>query len=94
MASSRFGHKFNPYLSPRKPLGVKGVQQSVVITNNPSQNQNQQRLVRFPNLGKEDVIVPGTARLAFTIALDSQDANRTVVQNLGHAMVKEVDHQN
>ena len=63
--------------------------QSVVITNNPSTiDQNQQLLVRFPNLGAHDVIVPGTARLAFKIALNSEDANRTVVQNLGRAIVK------
>ena len=34
--------------------------------------------------------VPGTARLAFTITLASQDANRTVVQNLGSAIVKKL----
>jgi len=34
------------------------------------------------------VIVPGTTRLAFTITLTSTDANRTVVQNLGRAIVK------
>ena len=64
--------------------------QSVVITNNPSSRiyQNQQLLVRFPNLGAHDVIVPGTVRLAFTISLDSTDANHTVVQNLGRAVVK------
>ena len=28
--------------------------------------------------------------LAFTIALDSEDANRTVVQNLGRAIVKKL----
>ena len=44
----------------------------------------------FPNLGKDDVIVPGTARLAFTIALDSEDANKTAVQNLGRAIVKKL----
>ena len=61
----------------------------MVITNNPSSiDQNQQLLVRFPNLGAHDVIVPGTARLAFTISLNSTDANRTVVQNLGRAVVK------
>ena len=61
----------------------------MVITNNPSSiDQNQQLLVRFPNLRAHDVIVPGTARLAFTISLDSTDANRTVVQNLGRAVVK------
>ena len=30
----------------------------------------------------------GTARLAFKIGLDNEDTNRTVVQNLGHAIVK------
>ena len=91
MASSKFGRKLNPHRSLRKPLGVKGVRQSVAITNNPSSiDQNQQLLVRFPNFGKDDVIVPGTARFAFTITLHSEDANRTVVQNLGRAIVKKL----
>ena len=89
MALSKFGCKLNPCRSLREPLGVKGVRQYVVITNNPSSiDQNQQLLVRFPNLGKEEVIVPGTARLAFTITLASEDANRTVVQKLVLAIVK------
>ena len=89
MASSKFGRKLNPYWCLRELLGVKCVRQSVVITNNPSTiDQNQQLLVRFPNLGAYDVIVPGTACLAFRITLDSEDANRTVVQNLGRAIVK------
>ena len=89
MASSEFGRKLYPYRCLRKPLGVKGVRQSVVITNNPSTiDQNQQLLVRFPNRGAHDVIVPGTACLAFRITLVSEDANRTVVQNLGRGIVK------
>ena len=89
MASSKFGRKFNPHRSLREPFGVKGVRESVVITNNPSSiDQNQKLLVRFPNLGKDDVIVPGTARLAFTITLNSEDANRTVVHHLDRAIVK------
>ena len=88
MASSLYGRKLNPYRKLREPLGVKGVRQSVVITNNPSTiAQNQQLLVRFPNMGAHDVIVPGTERLAFKITLNSEDANRTVVQNLGRAIV-------
>ena len=91
MAASRFGRKLNPYRSLREPLGVKGVRQSVVITNNPSSiAQNQQLLVQFPNLGKDDVIGPGTARLAFTITLASEGANRTLVQNLGCAILKKL----
>ena len=91
MASSKFGRKLNPHRSLREPLGVKGVRQSVVITNNPSSiDQSQQLLVLFPSLGKDDVIVPGAARLAFTITLNSEDANRTVVQNQGRAIVKKL----
>ena len=87
---SHYGNKLDPYRHLRQPLGVKGIRQSVVITNNPSSiDQNQQLLVRFPNLGKHDVIVPRTTRLAFTIELTSSaDENITVVQNLGRAIVK------
>ena len=90
MASS-YGDKLDPYRRLRTPLGVKGIRQTVVITNNPSTiDASQQLLVRFPNLGANDVIVPGTARLAFTISLISSDVNRTVVQNLGRAVVKKL----
>ena len=34
------------------------------------------------------MIVPGAMRLAFKITLNREDANRTVVQNLGCAIVK------
>ena len=36
------------------------------------------------------MIVPGTARLDFTITLESEDVNWTVVQNLGRAIVKKL----
>ena len=86
---SAYGNKLNPYRKLRKPLGVRGIRQSVVITNNPSTiDQNQQLLVRFPNLGSNDVIVPRSARLAFEIEIKSTDANATVYQNLGRAIVK------
>ena len=95
MASSIFGRKLNPYKSLREPLCVKGVRQSVVINNNPSSiYQNQQPLVWLPNLGKDNVIVPGTAKLAFPITLDSVDVNRTVVQNLGRAIMKKLTIKN
>lgn len=80
MASNKFGRKFNPYRTLREPRSDKRMRQTVVIMNNPSTiDQDQQLLVRFPNLDRDDVIVPGTARLAFTIRLDSEDVNKTVV---------------
>ena len=87
---SAYGNKLNPYRKLREPRGVKGIRQSVVITNNPSTiDQNQQLLVRFPNLSNNDVIVPGTVRLAFEIELvSSKDADKTICQNIGRAIMK------
>ena len=48
-------------------------------------------LVRFPNLGSDDVIIPGMANFSFNIELTSAvDANRTLVSNIGRAIVKKL----
>ena len=47
--------------------------------------------VRFPNLGSDDVIIPGTASLSFNIELTSTvDTNRTLVSNIGRAIIKKL----
>lgn len=91
MAQS-YGTILDPHRRLKEPLGIKGIRQSIVISNNPSTISADQILtVRFPNLGANDVIVPGTARLAFKIDLESEDdANRTVVNNLGRAIIKKI----
>ena len=86
---STYGNKLNPFRKIREPRGVRGIRQSVVITNNPSTiDQNQQLLVRFLNLSSNDVIVPGTVRLAFEIELTSKDVNATMFPNIGRAIIK------
>jgi len=89
---SAYGSKLDPHRAERKALGLKGNRQSIAVTNNPSTiDANQILTVRFPNLGNDDVIVPGTVRLAFNVALDGDaDANRTAVNNLGRAIVKKI----
>ena len=48
-------------------------------------------LVRFPNLGSDDVIVPRTANLSFNIELSSTaDPKRTSVSNIGRAIIKKL----
>ena len=57
-----YGKRLNPEHSLRTPHSIKGTRQKVIITHNPSQiDQAQLLLVRFPNLGSDDVIIPGTA---------------------------------
>ena len=81
-----------PRMSLRTPKAIKGTRQKVIVTHNPSEiDQAQELLVRFPNLGSDDVIIPGTANLSFNIELTSTvDANRTLVSNIGRAIVKKL----
>ena len=87
-----YGNKLNPEHSLRTAKGIKGTRQKVIVTHNPSKiDQAQLLLVRFPDLGSDDVIIPGMANLSFNIELSSTvDANRTLVSNIGRAIVKKL----
>ena len=87
-----YGKRLNPERSLRTPTGIKGIRQKVIVTHNPSEiDQAQELLVRFPNLGSDDVIIPGMANLSFNIELTSAiDANRTLVSNIGRAIIKKL----
>ena len=70
----KFGTRLNPTRSLKTACRVKRESQKVIVTHNPSEiDQNQLLLVRFPNLGIDDVSVPGTMNLCFNIKLDSTD---------------------
>ena len=59
---------------------------------NPSEiDQNQLLLVRFLNLGNDDIIIPGTANMSFNIELSSTaDIKRALISNVGGAIVKKL----
>ena len=62
-----YRNKLNQERFLRTTRGIKGTRQKVIVTHNPSEiNQNQLLLVRFPNLGSYDIIIPGTANLSFS----------------------------
>ena len=87
-----YGKQLNPERSLRTPKGIKGTRQKVILTHNPSEiDQNQELVVRFPNLGSDDVIIPGMVNLSFNIELSSTaDLNRTLVNNIGRAIMKKL----
>ena len=87
-----YGKRLNPELSLRTPKGIKRTRQKVIVSYNPSEfDQAQELLVRFPNLGSDDVIIPGMANLSFNTELTSAiDANRTLVSNIGRAIIKKL----
>ena len=71
---------------------MKRTRQKIIVTHNPSEIDQAQLLeVKFPNLGSDDVIIPGTMNLSFNIELSSTaDLNRTLVSNIGRAIVKKL----
>ena len=87
-----YGKRLYPERSLKTPKGIKGSRQKVIVTHNPSEiDQAQELLVSFPNLGSDDVIIPGTANLSFNIELTSTaDLNRTLVSNIGRAIMKKL----
>ena len=87
-----YGKRLNPECSLRTPKGIKGTRQKVIVTHNSNEIDQAQLLeVKFPNLGSDDVIIPGTANLSFNIKLTSTiDANRTLVSNIGRAIIKKL----
>ena len=87
-----YGKRLNPECSLRTPKGIKGTRQKVIVTHNPSEiDQAQELVVRFPNLGSDDAIIPGMVNLSFNIELTSAvDANRTLVSNIGRAIMKKL----
>ena len=87
-----YGNKLNPERSLRTPHGIKGTRQKVIVTHNTSEtDQNQLLEIRFPNLGSDDVIVPGMANLSFNTELSTTaDAKRTLVSNIGRAIIKKL----
>ena len=87
-----YGKRLNPERSLRTPKGIEGIRQKLIVTHNPSTiGQDHDLLVRFPNLGSDDVIIPGTAYLSFNIELASTaDLNRTLVSNIGRAITKKL----
>ena len=87
-----YGKRLNPECSLRTPKRIKGTRQKVIVTHNPSEiDQNQDLLVRFPNLGSDDVIIPGTVNLSFNTELTSTvDTNRTLVSTIGRAIIKKL----
>ena len=87
-----YGKLLNPEHSLRTPKGIKGTRQKAIVTHNLSEiHQAQELLVRFPNIGSDDVIIPGTSNLSFNIELTSAvDANRTLVSNIGRAIIKKL----
>ena len=85
----KVGIKLNPQRSLRKGFALKGIQQHIIKTNNPSTiGPNELLTVRFPDLKENQVIIPKSTKLTFNIKLSGTDKNRTLVKNLGRNIIR------
>ena len=85
------GDKLNPQRSFKNEFAFKGIRQHIIKTNNPSTIGPDELLtVRFQDLKENQVIIPRTTKLTFSISLSGTDANRILVKNLGRNIVKKL----
>ena len=85
------GGKLNPQRSYRKGFALKGLDQHIIKTNNPSTISPDELLtVHFPDLKENQVIIPSTTKLTFNISLVGTDVNRTLVGNLGRNIIRKL----
>ena len=83
--------KLNPQRSYRKGFALKGIQQHIIKTNNPSTIGPDELLtLHFPDLKENQVIIPRTTKLTFNISLSGTDTNRTLVGNLGRNIIRKL----
>ena len=60
--ATEYGYELDPYRQLRKQKGIKGVRRTILNSHVPSTiDQGRTLRVRLPDLGNNDVIVPGTA---------------------------------
>ena len=83
-----YRNKINPKHSLRTAYEIKGTRQKIIVAHNPSEtDQNQLLTLKFPNLGSDNVIIPGMANLSFNTELSlTAYLNRTLVSNIGRVI--------
>ena len=67
------GDKLNPKRSYRRGFALKSLRHHIIKTNNPSTIGPDELLtVRFPDLKENQVIIPSSTKLTFSISLAAQ----------------------
>ena len=80
--------KIDPNRTPKKSFGLKAETTSQRTTFTPSSaNPGEILYVNIPKLSGNNVIVPGSVRLAFDLVITNAEANDTIVNNLGRNLV-------
>ena len=81
--SAYYGKNLDPNRTNRSRGGFNAERQIIKLTNNPSTiAENQTLEIRFPNLSKTDVIVPGSVYLSFALSVTNGNPVNNIIRNI------------
>ena len=79
----------NPEPERRTQFAFKGKREHIVKVNIPNTGYPNQHIdVEIPAGSRDQIIVPDTLKINFNLEVESKDKTRTVVSNVGRALVK------
>ena len=81
--------ELDPMVEHRKQLGFKDKREHIDLTNTPNIAYPGQHIdIKIPKGLRDHVIVPDTLEITLNLEIESIDKTRTVVNNIGRALVK------
>ena len=81
--------ELNPMIEHRVQFAFKGKRKHMTKTNMPNMSYPNQHIdIIIPHGSRDHVIVPDTVKITFNLDNESTDIARSVVNNVGKALVK------
>ena len=81
--------ELDPMVEHRTQFAFKGKREHIAKVNMPNiAYPNQHIDIEIPHGSRDHVIVPDTVKIAFNLDIESTDKTRSIVNNLGRALVR------
>ena len=81
--------ELDPMVEHRTQFAFKGKREHIAKVNMPNiAYPNQHIDIEIPHGSRDHVIVPDTVKIAFNLDIESIDKTRSIVNNLGRALVR------
>ena len=81
--------ELDPMVEHRTQFAFKGKREHIAKVNMPNiAYSNQHNRIEIPHGSRDHVIVPGTVKITFNLDIESTNKARSVVNNVGRALVK------
>ena len=81
--------EFDPMIERRTQFAFKGKREHIPKVNMPNIEYPSQHIdIEIPHGSRDHVIIPDTVKITFNLDIESTDKARSVVNNVGRALVK------